>query len=342
MPIDLRSDTVTRPTDAMREAAATATVGDDVYGEDPTVQALEAAAAERLGKPAALFVPSGTMGNQIAVRVHTDRGDLVVADPQAHIITWEVGGMAQLSGVQVRTVDAPRGRYDLDALAAAMQQRSLHRPGVGLVTLENTHNQRGGWAVPAETVAAVGEIAADAGVPLHIDGARLFNACVATDTDPAEMAAPATSVLFCLSKGLGAPVGSMLVGEAAFIDEARRVRKLFGGGMRQAGIIAAPGLLALEDVERLAEDHANAARLADGLAGHRGVTVPTPETNIVQLRTEGPTAGALVDAAADAGVLGGAMAPDVVRLCTHRDVSTADIDTAIERLQGVLGARSPA
>jgi threonine aldolase len=333
--IDLRSDTVTRPSQAMRGAARDADVGDDVYRDDPTVNDLERRAADLLGMEAALFVPSGTMGNQVAVRTHTDRGQELVVDEQAHVVKWELGGVADLSGVQARMVDVgPRAVPSPEQVRDAYVAESLHRPGTGLLCLENTHNSRGGVAVPAERIAAAADAAHDLDVPVHLDGARLFNACVALDTDPSEMVAPVDSVLFCLSKGLGAPVGSVLVGSEAFVERARRVRKLFGGGMRQAGVIAAPGIVALENVDRLAEDHANARVLAETLDDVSGLSAPEPDTNIVLLSVETTafSAPALVDAAGDHGVAFNPRDEHSARLCTHLDVSRADVAAAAERI----------
>jgi threonine aldolase len=334
-PIDLRSDTVTRPDETMREAARDAAVGDDVYGEDPTVEELERRAAELVGMEAALFVPTGTMGNQVAVRTHTDRGQEAVVDEQAHVYKWELGGLAQLSGLQVRTVDAgDRAVPTPEQVRDASVAESLHRPGTGLVCLENTHNSRGGVAVPPERIAAAAHAAHDRDVPVHLDGARLFNACVALDVDPAAMVAPVDSVLYCLSKGLGAPVGSILAGDAAFIERARRTRKLLGGGMRQAGIVAAPGLRALDNVDRLAVDHANARRLAAGIDGIEGLSATDPDTNIVQVDASGAglSAEAFVDRCETVGVLGGAHG-DVTRFCTHLDATEADVDAALARIE---------
>ncbi len=334
MAIDLRSDTVTRPSAEMRTAAAEAPVGDDVYGEDPTVNDLEAAAADRVGTEDALYVPTGTMGNQIAARVHTDRGQEVVLDREAHIYRWELAGLAQLSEVQPRTVDADAAVPTPEQIREAHVAESLHRPGTGLVTLENTHNARGGVAVPAESISAAAGAARDLDVPVHLDGARLFNACVALDTDPARMVRDVDSALFCLSKGLGAPVGSILAGDSTFVDAARRIRKLFGGGMRQAGLIAAPGLVAMENVDRLATDHDNAARLAAGLDAIDGLRVPEPDTNIVQVYTDdlGVDAEGFVDACEAAGVRGGAHGPYLTRFCTHLDVDRDGVETAIDRV----------
>jgi len=339
--IDLRSDTVTRPSAAMRDAARDAGVGDDVYRDDPTVNELEARAADLVGMEAALFVPSGTMGNQAAVRVHTERGQEVIVDEQAHVYKWELAGLAQLSELQARNVDAgERAVPTPETIREAHVAEDLHRPGTGLVTIENTHNSRGGVAVPVERVDAAAEAAHDLGVPIHVDGARLFNACVALDVPPERMVGNVDSVMFCLSKGLGAPVGSMLAGPREFVDSARRVRKLLGGGMRQAGVIAAPGLLALENVDRLAEDHENARRLAAGLDAIEGLSAPEPDTNIVRVDSSGAglTAEAFVEAIGERGVLAGAFGPYVTRLCTNLDVDGADVEAAVERIESAVGA----
>jgi threonine aldolase len=342
--IDLRSDTVTRPSEEMRDAARDADVGDDVYRDDPTVNELERRAADVVGMEAALFVPSGTMGNQVAVRTHTERGQELIVDDEAHIVKWELGGVADLSGVQARMVDAGELAVpSADQVRAAYVEESLHRPGTGLLCLENTHNSRGGVAVPADRIAAAADAAHDLGVPVHLDGARIFNAAVALDTPPEAFTAAVDSVNFCLSKGLGAPVGSILAGSAAFVERARRVRKLFGGGMRQAGMIAAPGLLALENVSRLDTDHANARALASGLDAVPGLSTTEPDTNIVVLSSEsaGIPAEELVAAAADHGVAFGARDAYTARLCTHLDVSRADVEEAVQRIaQAADGLRA--
>ncbi|WP_144905156.1 threonine aldolase family protein [Halobellus captivus] len=338
MAIDLRSDTVTRPSDAMREAAADAPVGDDVYGEDPTVNELEAAAADRVGTGDALYVPTGTMGNQIAARVHAERGEEIILDERSHIYCWELGGLAQLSGIQPRPVDADDAVPTPGQIDGAYVEEDLHRAGTGLVALENTHNGRGGVAVPPEAISAAADAAHDRDVPVHLDGARLFNACVALDVEPPRMVRDVDSVLFCLSKGLGAPVGSILAGSESFIEDARRIRKLFGGGMRQAGVIAAPGLLALENVERLAIDHDNAAALASGLDAVDGLRAAEPDTNIVQVFTDdlGVGAEAFIDACAEQGVLGGQHGPNLTRFCTHLDVTREDVEEAVDRISGAV------
>ena len=337
--IDLRSDTVTNPSDAMRDAARDAEVGDDVYGDDPSVNELERRAADLVGKEAALFVPSGTMGNQVAIRTHTERGQELVVDDQAHVVKWELGGVADLSGVQARMVDCgPRAVPTAEQVRDASVEESLHRPGTGLLGLENTHNSRGGVAVGVDEVEEACDAAHDLGVPVHLDGARVFNAAVALDVSPEDLTAPADTVNFCLSKGLGAPVGSILAGPEAFVDRARRVRKLFGGGMRQAGIIAAPGLLALENVDRLADDHANARTLAEGLDSISGLSTEKPDTNIVMLSLETTAFSApdLVAAASDHGVAFGARDDSSARLCTHLDVSRAQVKEAVDRIAAAV------
>ena len=333
--IDLRSDTVTKPSAEMRTAAAEADVGDDVYGEDRTVNELEAAVAECLQKEAALFVPSGTMGNQIAARVHTERGQEVLLERESHIYRSELGGLAQHAQLQARPLDGgERGVVTPEAIADGFVSGDSHRPGTGLLCLENTHNSKGGTAISVDRIDAACEAAAERGMPVHLDGARLFNAAVALETEPARLVRNVDSVMCCLSKGLGAPVGSMLIGSEQFIQDARRVRKLFGGGMRQAGIIAAPGILALENRDRLAEDHANAKRLADGLTEVDGISVDTPETNIVFVETDEP-ASSFLERCRSTGVLGVAFDEHRVRFCTHLDVDRDDIETAIDRLTGL-------
>ncbi|MDR5674467.1 GntG family PLP-dependent aldolase [Halalkaliarchaeum sp. AArc-GB] len=337
--IDLRSDTVTTPSDRMREAARDADVGDDVYRGDPTVNELERRAADLVGTEAALYVPSGTMGNQIAIRVHTDRGEELLLEQESHIHRWEVAGAAQLSAVQSRLVDAgDRCVPTPEQVREAYVEESLHRPGTGLLCLENTHNYRGGIAVPKAHVDAAAEAAGELGVPVHLDGARLFNASVALDTPADELVENVDSVMFCLSKGLGAPVGSMLAGPEEFVEQARRIRKLFGGGMRQAGVIAAPGLVALENVDRLATDHENARLLAAGIDEIEGLCAPEPETNIVVVDSSelGTTAEKLVAACEDAGVGAGAFDEYTTRLCTHLDVSRADVKEAVDRIESVV------
>jgi threonine aldolase len=331
--IDLRSDTVTRPSDAMREAAREAKVGDDVYREDPTVEELQDRTAELLGTEAALFVPSGTMGNQIAARVHTDRGQEVLCERESHIYKWELAGLAQHAGVQPRTVDGgDRGLVTPEAVREGYVEASGHRPGTGLLAVENTHNSKGGTALSPDALAAAADAATDLDVPVHLDGARLFNAATAHDVPASEFAASVDSVMCCLSKGLGAPVGSMLAGSEGFVERARRVRKLLGGGMRQAGVIAAPGLRALENRHRLAKDHRRADRLAEGIGRIDGLSVQPPETNIVLVETDRSAESFLADCEGE-GVLGVPFDDRVVRFVTHWDVDDGDVDRAIEAIE---------
>jgi threonine aldolase len=339
MVVDLRSDTVTRPSDAMREAAKNAEVGDDVYRDDPSVNELEARAADVLGKEAGLFVPSGTMGNQVAIRTHTDRGQELLADEHAHVLKWELGAVAQLSGLQTRLLDFGESAVPTpEEVEEGIVEESLHEAGTGLFCLENTHNYRGGVAVPKADIDAAAEVAHDHGVPVHLDGARLFNAAEALDTDPADLAENADSVMFCLSKGLGAPVGSVLVGEQAFIDRARRTRKLFGGGMRQAGIVAAPGLLALENREHLADDHRRAERIAEGLGAIEGIEASEPDSNIVvaDVAGTGLNAEEFVGEIEQHGVLAVAFGETIVRFTTNWDVTDGDVEGAIDSVRTAM------
>ena len=337
--IDLRSDTVTKPDESMREAAAKAAVGDDVYGEDPTVNDLETQAADRLGMEAALFVPSGTMGNQLAAFVHTDPGQEVLADRESHVVRYELGGLAVHSGLQVRMIDAdPRGIPTPEEVAPALVSADAHRPGTGLCCLENTHNVRGGLAIEPSAIEAATAAIHEAEVPVHLDGARLFNAAVSLDEPVTAFTDPVDSVMVCLSKGLGAPIGSILAGNADFVERARRARKLFGGGMRQAGLVAAPGLLALENASALAVDHELAEELAAGLDAVPGLSVTEPETNIVlvDIGDAGVDVERAVDRLADAGVGVTAYGPTTIRLCTHRDLDRDDVETAVTRIRSVF------
>jgi len=336
--IDLRSDTVTRPTEAMREEAAGAAVGDDVHGDDPTVTELERRAADVVGMEAALFVPSGTMGNQIAARVHTDRGQEVITDRESHVVRYERAGFSQHSALQLRTIDAERGLPTPEAVREAYLEGNLHRPSTGLLSLENTHNARGGLALDPDRFQESAAQAQELGVPVHLDGARLFNAAVAHDVDVTTYTSTVDSVMFCLSKGLGAPVGSMLAGSAAFIDRALEVRKLLGGGMRQAGLVAAPGIVALEDRSHLQHDHENASRLADGLAEIDGLSITEPETNIVLADTTdlSHSAEAFLAAIEEEGVQASQFGPEIARFVTHRDVSATDIEEAIDAVTAAL------
>jgi threonine aldolase len=340
--VDLRSDTVTLPTAEMRRAMAAAELGDDVYGEDPTVRRLEELAAGLAGKQAALFVPSGTMGNEIAVLTHTRRGDEAIVEAGSHVYDAEVGGLALLAGVQARPLVGRRGLPDPAEVAAAIRPEDVHYPRTGLLCLENPHNAAGGVvAAPAE-VAELADIVHRQGIPLHLDGARIFNGAVALGVPAAALAAPADSVMFCLSKGLCCPVGSIVAGSEGFIFEARRARKLLGGGLRQAGVLAAAGLVALRTmVERLAEDHENAFLLGQGLAEEPGLSVDLTcvQTNMVFAGVEGPGGSAerFCHQLARRGVLAGAVGPDRVRLVTHKDVTREDVRTALAVAHEVLG-----
>ena len=340
--IDLRSDTVTRPTPAMREAMARAEVGDDVYGEDPTVARLEERSADLLGKEAALFVPSGTMANQIALGVLARGGDEVVCEAGAHCFAFEGGALAALWGVQARTILGERGVLDPVAVEAAIRPDDPHYPRTRAVAIENTHNRGGGKAWSLAAVRAVGDVAARRGLALYMDGARLLNAVVATGTSARDYAAPATLASMCFSKGLGAPVGSVLAGPRPLIQEGRRLRKRLGGGMRQAGILAAAGLFALEHhVARLVEDHAHAARLGDLLSQLPGARLQFPvETNLLFVAFEGRSAAELSGRFRQAGVLCNpeGSRPELVRFVTHLDVSASDIEEAARRVAAVVGA----
>ncbi|MCE5276505.1 MAG: GntG family PLP-dependent aldolase [Planctomycetaceae bacterium] len=332
MPIDLRSDTITKPTPAMRAAIAAAEVGDDVLGDDPTVIALEKKTAEILSKEAALYTPSGTMANQIAIRCHTRAGDEVVTDANAHCHYYEAGAPAALSGVTMRLIEARRGIFNADELAAAIRPANVHFPQPSLVCLENTHNRGGGSIWPLETLAGVSAEARRRGMKIHMDGARLWNAAVAAGVSEADYAGQVDSVSVCFSKGLGAPVGSALAGTKDFIAQARRVRKLFGGGMRQVGIIAAGALYALEhNRRRLAEDHANARKLAGGLAALPGVKLDpqSVQTNIVFFDITTMPAADLAARLDEAGVRIMALGPHSCRAVTCLEVDEQDIERAL-------------
>jgi threonine aldolase len=331
--VDLRSDTLTTPTPAMRAAMAAAEVGDDVWEEDPTVQRLEALAAKRFGKAAGLFVASGTMGNQVAVLAHTQPGQEVIADADAHMIGHEVAGIARLALCQTRPLPTERGLPSPEAVRAAIRPRDIHFPVTGLIAVENTHNRRGGVAFAPEEIAAVASVGRAAGIPVHLDGARIFNACVALGRAPREYGDAVDSLQFCLSKGLAAPVGSILVGSTDFIRRARRMRKMLGGGMRQVGVLAAAGLVALDTmVDRLAEDHAHARRLAEGLAALPGIRLDSSavQTNIVIFHVDRPGGAAqLVEGCRARKVKIHAVGPTAIRCVTHKDVDADDIEQAL-------------
>ncbi len=334
---DFRSDTVTRPDAAMRAAMAAAVVGDDVFGDDPTVQQLEADAAALLGKEAALFLPSGTMANQVAVRVHTRPGDEVLLHEGCHVYRFEQGGLAALHGVQAVPMAGENGQVPLAALRLALRPDDQHFPRTRLIVLENTHNLCGGVVLPQDYVLAVRALADELGLLLHIDGARLANAAAARGMSLSLAAAPAHSVTLCLSKGLGAPVGTVLASTAPFCTAARRARKLLGGGMRQSGVLAAAALIALQDWQpRLQRDHALARALALELARVPGVQVPTPETNLVVVTLQSAAAEGVRNALARQGVLAVGFGPGRLRFAVHRDVNEADVQRAATALRAAV------
>jgi threonine aldolase len=332
--IDLRSDTVTRPTSGMRQAMAEAEVGDDVFGEDPTVNRLQEMVAELLGAEAALFVPSGTMGNQISLHCQTQPGDEIICEAGSHFLHYEAGAMAVLSGVQARTLVGDNGVITAEQIESALRGESYYFPRSRLIALENTHNLAGGTIFPLAEIKRIRRLADQHGLAMHLDGARLWNACAATGVAPKEYARHFDSVSVCFSKGLGAPIGSAVTGSKTFIAKARRFRKMLGGGMRQVGIIAAAAIYALEHHrERLAEDHANARRLAEALHGHHGIVIAlaSVQTNIVVIdiaRTKLGVAAAC-NALEKEGVLVVPFGATALRVVTHLDVGAADVDRAI-------------
>jgi len=333
--IDLRSDTVTKPTPAMREAMATAEVGDDVLGEDPTVNHLQHRMASLLGKEAALFMPSGTMANQVAIKTHIQPGDEIIIDQESHIFYYECAATAVISGGQFLCLPGERGILSAEAIANVIRPPDVHQPPSRLICLENTHNRGGGSIYSMENLTAIAKLASDHGLRVHLDGARLFNAAQAAGTTVEKLASKADSVFIALSKGLGAPAGSVLCGSAEFIEMALRFRKMLGGGMRQVGILAAAGLYGLDHhVDQLIEDHQNARRLADGLGQMTGIQIDPKEvvTNIVlfDVTNTGMDADTLVERLAHEGVLMIPFGPTTVRAVTHLDISTADIDAALE------------
>jgi threonine aldolase len=342
--IDLRSDTVTKPSDAMRAAMANAEVGDDVFGDDPTVNRLQERAAEIFEKEAALWVPSGCMGNEIAVKVHTKPGQEIVTEDRGHILNYELGAAAIISGVTIRAVKSGDGSGHItwDEIQPALKiDPPYYQAATGLICLENTHNFAGGSVMTAEACADVCENAHAVGLPVHMDGARIFNAAVALDTTVADLSRDCDSVLFTLSKGLGAPAGSILLGSREFIKEARIWRKRLGGGMRQIGILAAAGLMALEEgPKRLHEDHDNAKRLAHGLAELPGVSLDVDKvpTNIVifDISGTGKPSAEIVGALGLLEVLAVGFGTQI-RMVTHLDVSADDVDETIESMSRVLG-----
>jgi threonine aldolase len=339
--IDLRSDTVTRPTPAMRERMAEAEVGDDVFGEDPTVKALQKMAARILGKEQAIFVPSGTMANQLSIKAHTQPGDEVILEATSHPFNFEGGAGAVLSGVQFNCLAGTRGLLEPSQITEAIRPFDHHYPVSKLVCLENTHNRGGGSIYPLNTMKAIYEVAKTRGLMVHLDGARIWNASAATGIKPKEYARWADSVSVCLSKGLGAPVGSLVAGSSEFIERVHRFRKMFGGGMRQAGILAAAGIYALEHHrDRLKEDHEKARRLANGLAECPGILIypDLPETNIVLLELDKGmrTASEAAEALKRKGILVLATDRYQIRLVTHLDVSMEEIEIALRGFNQVF------
>ncbi len=332
--IDLRSDTVTQPTEEMREAMARAVVGDDVFGEDPTVRELEALAAEMLGKEAGLFVPSGTMANLVAVMTHTQKGDEVLVEAEAHTYYYEVGSISAVAGAIPRPIPGRAGYIAPEQVREAVRPANVHFPIPRLLCLENTHNRAGGMPFGPQEMDAVCLTARELGLAVHVDGARIFNAAVALGVPAKALVRHADSAMFCVSKGLSAPVGSVLVGAGDFIERARRFRKMVGGGMRQAGVIAAAGVVALRTmVTRLAEDHANARRLAEGTARVPGLAVDLSRvrTNMVVVQVNGPSSAAEFSARLrDEGVLALPTGPSTIRMVTHRHITTRDVQLAIE------------
>lgn len=343
--IDLRSDTVTQPTPGMREAMASAIVGDDVWGEDPTVRDLEERVAALLGMEMGLFVPSGTMANQIALKVHTQHGDEVLAGAGSHCILYEAGASAAISGVQFRTLGGDQGLFSEDDVLLALHDQNIHLPPTTLIWIENTHNRGGGRIFPLESIRAITEMGHTYHLAVHMDGARLLNAAMAQRLPPHVLVANVDSASICLSKGLGAPVGSVLVGSKSFIFKARRFRKMFGGGMRQAGILAAAGLYALDHhVERLREDHANAKWLAEGFARMRRlrVDVHNVETNIVLVDIIEPAldAAIFIERCANYGLFFSQFGPKRLRAVTHLDITRDDCEQAITILEEVIHTAS--
>lgn len=338
--IDLRSDTVTKPTLEMRKASFEAEVGDDVYMEDPTVNRLEEEAAELLGKEAALFVTSGTQGNQIAVLTHCQSGQEIIIEEEAHLFYYEGAAISAFAGVQPRTIKGNRGAMDSHAIKAAIRDDDIHLPETGLICIENTHNRAGGAIVPLENMKSIYQIATSNNIPVHLDGARLFNAAVATNQKVSTFAQYTDTVQVCLSKGLGAPIGSVIAGSSDFIKKARKWRKRLGGGLRQAGVVAAPGLVALRTmIGRLAEDHEHAKLLAEGLQQLKGLKIENKvETNIVLVNTQdtGYSANLFLEELKKEGLLAVAFGSNTVRFTTHYDISKGNIIEVINKINSIL------
>ncbi|MEX1368500.1 MAG: GntG family PLP-dependent aldolase [Nannocystaceae bacterium] len=341
-PINLRSDTQTLPTAPMLEAIASASLGDDTYDEDPTVARLEALAAERLGTEAALLVLSGHMGNLIALMVHAKPGDEVFLDQDSHIFYYEVGSLASVAGLMPWPLRSTGGQLDPEQLRASIRERDIHYPRASLLCLENTHNRAGGRVVPVARHRELCRVAHEHGLRVHLDGARIFNAAIAAGVPVTEYTRDVDSLMLCLTKGLSCPLGSVLAGSREFVQQAEQVRRRLGGGMRQAGVIAAPGIVALESmVDRLADDHRHARRLAEGIAGIPGLAVDLPavETNMVYVDHEGSglSTEALLARLRDAGVIASGRPPTKLRLVTHRHHDETTIDEALERIRRAMG-----
>jgi threonine aldolase len=343
--VDLRSDTVTKPTPTMRRAMAEADVGDDVYGEDPTVNRLQTRAAEIVGKEAGLFVPTGSMGNLVAIKTWTQPGQEVICDERAHINQYELSSMSFVAGCLPRTARTPDGILTWAQIEPLLHIRTAHKADTGLIELENSHNVAGGSVYPPEVADDICDRAHEVGLKVHLDGARIFNAALALGRSVAELTRKFDSVMFCLSKGLGAPVGSMLVGSQEFIAKAHHYRKVFGGGMRQVGVLAAAGLVALEETPKtLHRDHENARHLADGLAQIRGVRIDPAAvvTNILIFDVEGTgrTAAVWVSEMKRRGVLANPFGPFTIRMVTHYDVDRAGIDRALAVMREIAGGQA--
>jgi len=336
--VDLRSDTVTKPTPEMRRAMAEAEVGDDVYGEDPTINRLEQRAAEIFGREAAIFVPSGTMGNQIAIKIHTRPGQEIICESRAHILNYEMAMLAHFSGCVARPIAAEDGVLTWPEIKKQIAPKIYYRAQTGLLSLENTHNMAGGTVYPQQVADEICDRGHEAGLPVHLDGARIFNAAAALKRPVKEITQKFDSVMFCLSKGLGAPVGSLLVGSRSLVDQARVYRKALGGGMRQGGILAAAGLIALEKMPaRLRDDHDNARFLAEGLAQIAGIRIDPAKvvTNIVvfDISGTGLNSAELSKRMAEQGVLANGISPEAMRLVTHMDVDREGCTRALQAIE---------
>jgi threonine aldolase len=339
--IDLRSDTVTQPTDAMRQAMASAPVGDDVYGEDPTMKRFEAMAADVMGKDAALFIPSGTMANQIALLAHTERGDEIILESEAHIHYYEVGGMAALAGVQSRQLKGQGGYIEPDLIAANIRPDDIHFPRTSLICLENTHNRSGGTIMTPAQMAAIREVSLRYKIPIHLDGARLFNAAAALHCEAKDFSRHVDTVMFCISKGLGAPVGSLLAGSEEFVKRCRRIRKMLGGGLRQSGILAAAGIVALETmVDRLTDDHTHAKQIAKALDQLPGIAInmANVQTNFVvaDVAGTGMDAQTFINRLQDYGIKAMRFDRTLVRMVTHKDITSADVKQTIQAIEHMV------